>query len=165
MEVEFIEDPQIGCFCQCGQYRQEIHGFAEENTGSGWTKYSGPYPRRRDGITEMDRNNFFEDAAVTPVGMFSYGHRDRRRGRSRLHDNIDQYLPAPLAGCEYRGFDEPGIVVPDARGRIEYHFRMWFNAGPVDTCNGGNEETTWLRLRGAWRNWEVHGYGIVPATA
>ena len=36
MNLLFKNDPDLGCACRCGEYKQEVAGVFERNLGGGW---------------------------------------------------------------------------------------------------------------------------------
>ena len=158
MELKFrqeLPDHSPYCDCNCGEYRQEVRGWFEDNM------YGGPVVRKphplRLGVN-MEENVFLEDGNPQSE-THGYGHRyltfmarqlpkDGARPFLAPNEANDQYLaPDREDGCTYQGSDSPGVDAvrfPNA----EIHFHLWFRGGPVDGCNGDEEI-------GDWHEWEV----------
>ncbi len=154
------------CDCNCGEYRQEVKGWFEDNA------YGGPVKRRphhlRHGIY-MDPDVFLEDGIATDP-THGYGHRyltfiarlhSKDQARPMLAQNTDNDKFVDSGGhddrengCTYKGKDEPGVAA-FSHPQAEYHFHLWFRGGPVDACNGDEE-------KGGWHEWEVIGDRVPP---
>ncbi|MBN2118651.1 MAG: DUF4157 domain-containing protein [Anaerolineales bacterium] len=133
MGIAFEENPDIGCRCYLGEYRQMVRGFAERDDATGVMRNADP-----PGLA-LDRTKYQEDLRG---GVARYGWRSEPIGNT----DPDQFLPDRATGCEYKGSDSPGMenVKPGEHCRLRFEFR----GGPVDA-----------RMRsveiGSWSSWVV----------
>lgn len=146
MQVEFQNDPETGCDCECGEYRQELKGYHMRDLGTGVMKDEEPQVTLVGG--PISRTTYREDAREGNVHL-PYGH----RWKPSSNKDGDEFLPERESGCTYQGADDPGMKSSRPGECMEFKFE--FRGAAVDTCNDN-------RLLGGWHHWTVEGKGCVP---
>jgi hypothetical protein len=126
MNIGFINNPEIGCDCECGEYRQYVRGYFERKSS-----YSAPWTRQFHGLhpsLPMNEYVFLEDG--TGRAGSGYGHRaDPFSQRpDDLTDHHDYFTD-----CEYNGSDNPGMNVVSINEGARMHLE--FIGLPFDACN------------------------------
>ena len=158
MEIEFMEDPQTGCACNCGEYRQYVRGFVERDSGTG-IMVDDPGITLVGGV--LDRNIWLEDARDGNPRL-PYGHRYWDTTRTFPRSNTDTVsnndkFSSPddrEQGCAYEGSDQPQAGSKKPGETV--HLHMEFRGAPVDACNAPG-----VPLWG-WEEWLVDGTVTVP---
>lgn len=149
MRLSFRDDDS-GCRCNCGEYLQEVRGFAERDGGT------GTLTRERVHLVGgvMDPGTYREDARAGNPDL-PYGHRywDPIRVVPRPNQEEDSFLDDRESGCDYEGSDEPGMqsTTPGEQMRFRFEFR----GAPVDGCHGRGRV-------GGWQEWVVWGETTTP---
>lgn len=159
MYIGFREDPEQGCFCTCGEFRQNVRGFFE-------TVYiDGRVERRPKLLTPgiyLEENTFHEDG--NGAADSEYGHRSHapRAIDDDRQTTFDAFFHNQQDGCYYLGNDKPGfgsaIAGHDVARRTIY---LEFEGGPVDRCIVPGARTP---LRQHWSTWRVRGEITRPPT-
>lgn len=138
MNMDFTNDPATGCLCECGEYRQFVRGYFRT------IEMNGNRTDRRHvlaGGAVMSESLFQEDGGNGAPG---YGHRNSvyrvnpNRDPDEQEGYNDRFLPDRANGCQYRGTDNPGVMVGDGYppgATVIVH--LDFMALPVDTCQPG----------------------------
>ncbi len=133
MEIDF-DSSGAGCVCSCGEYRQFVRGTFTANGTAIVLLLPNPaggaplklLPRPAAGAAS---DNFLEDGLASPSSGMNvhYGHRSE--GST---DTTDTYLPDRGTGCQYRGYDFPGLTAAVGTAiTVDLDFR----GQAVDTCN------------------------------
>ncbi|NUL82302.1 MAG: hypothetical protein HUU60_06215 [Armatimonadetes bacterium] len=116
--------------CECCEYRQYVKGFF---------KFNGVNLVHRLCGENLDENNYREDGFEQGTDCHRYGYRADAWGQA---SNDIYQAPNRATGCEYRGFDFPGIT---ANAGNTYEVNLSFRGEIVDVCNGNKvvRTTTW----------------------
>ena len=147
MRITFLDQPEIGCFPNMGEYHQELRGFAERDGGTGTMQavqvdlVGGP----------LHPTTWREDAREGN-GDLPYGHRywdDALEIAPRPNQDEDSFLDDREHGTRYHGVDEPGMETTIENERMRFRFE--FHGGPVERFQGVR------RRLGGWRTWVVRG--------
>jgi outer membrane protein OmpA-like peptidoglycan-associated protein len=146
MQVEFQNDPQTGCDCECGEYRQQLKGYHMRDFATGVMRDEVPQVTLVGG--SLNRTEYQEDARDGNPRL-PYGH----RWKPSSNKEGDEFLPERESGCSYEGADDPGMRSSLPGECMEFKFE--FRGAAVDTCNNN-------RLLGGWHHWTVEGKGCVP---
>lgn len=150
MRLTFDDDPQKGCACRCGEYKQNVRGFFETAYADGTVK-RGKKPLT-PGIF-LEEKTFHEDGNGKVNS--EYGHRSHLPRFNSAFSPDDRFEPNQAAGCQYIGNDAPGMG-PAKEWEHEVRLTMFleFEGGPVDTCTIPGVRT---EMRKYWHRWEVSG--------
>jgi len=151
MGINFKEDPEEGCACKCGEFKQNVRGFTEIEYEDGTVK------RDKKALTPgiwLEEKVFHEDGDRTANS--EYGHRSHRpRTDNGKGQPDDRFLPDQASGCRYKGSDMPGFTSPFASyPEVRRTIFFEFEGGPVDTCTVPGVRT---EMRSYWHRWEVKG--------
>jgi hypothetical protein len=138
MEIAFRTD-NTGCDAVCGEYKQEIRGFAQRDKGTGVMAPADP-----PGLP-LDPGIFKEDlrGGILPYGVRAMGS----------NTDKDRFLPNRLTGPLYKGADDPGFIGVKPNEQLHFHFE--FHGTPVNSnlngCPGRGVPA------GPTRQWIVRG--------
>ncbi len=149
MLIDFKDDKDNGCYCECGEYLQNVRGFFE-------IEYrDGRIERIRKKLTpgiELEENTFHEDGDGTADS--EYGHRSHA---GRLTNNsrsffVDKFFPGQKDGCSYIGMDQPGIGIGIAQhDEVRRTWFLEFEGMPVDNCAQVGTRTPMEQYKKTWR--------------
>ncbi|WP_432784418.1 hypothetical protein AAJV73_09165 [Cyanobium sp. BSA11S] len=123
--------------CKCCEYQQEIKGYFRERQSNGeWKDRELLLPRGKT----LSPTRFEIDGKRQPD--FEYGRRRRQGNREE-----DKYLPERDDGCEYQGYDLPGLGLEVG---VQVDIDLTFRGRVIDRCRDRILwEYTWrLQTRG-----------------
>lgn len=127
MNADF--DNKGKCRCRCCEYRQYVRGtFTFNGVAAIHQLPDGPLEPitwREDGVP----NHF------APGQHLFYGHRGAPGTLTDIYQN-----PNRATGCEYRGFDDPGMSHPNPAVAIVMNLE--FRGEIIDVCRGRVVRTT-----------------------
>ncbi|HSC40068.1 MAG TPA: hypothetical protein VLD19_19425, partial [Chitinophagaceae bacterium] len=153
MGLVFEDNPEKGCVCHCGEYKQNVRGYFEKEYENGTVKR---FPKLLTPGVWLEEKTFHEDG--NGAADSEYGHRshpplvDNGKGRPD-----DYFIPDQANGCRYKGNDNPIMgngIAQEADHEVRWTMFLEFEGGPVDTCTVPGVRT---EMRSHWHQWAVKG--------
>jgi outer membrane protein OmpA-like peptidoglycan-associated protein len=153
MKVDFIQDPEKGCYCECGEFELKIRGYFEKEFKDGRVERE---EKHLSPTTDLHETIFQEDGSG--AANSAYGHRSGPGQfiNSGSYFFVNKFFDTQSDGCSYRGLDKPrfGNDIADSENEVRRTWLLEFHGYPVDSCLAPGIR---IEIPGWGNYWKVQG--------